>query len=322
MAQQTARQNTRYRNPKKPPLKPKSHWFRNLLLRAFIAGAFVLFCFIGYLDSNVREQFEGKRWAIPARVFANPVELYAGQNLTAAKFEALLKDLGYRLDNQFKIEASYAKKDQAITVKTRAFDFWDSREPSRMLTVSFNETGIAKVLDLAENKDMAIVRLDPIQIGSFYPAIKEDRILIKLEETPELLIKGLLASEDRNFYHHIGISFRGIARAIMEDIKAKGLVQGGSTITQQLAKNFYLSSERKIWRKIKEIFMALILEFRYSKQEILEAYLNEIYLGQDGASAVHGFGLASEFYFGTSLRDLNLDQIATLVALVRGAIPI
>ncbi|CAG7856184.1 hypothetical protein MCAMS1_00583, partial [biofilm metagenome] len=298
--------------------KPRSHWFRNALFKLFIVGSFFLFCFLGYLDSNVREQFEGKRWAIPARVYASPVELYAGQHLTAQKFESLLQQLNYRQDDQLTLDGSYAKKDQKISVKTRAFNFWDKHEPSKTLTVNFDEAAIVNVVDLIEEKEEAIVRMDPVLIGSFYPAIKEDRILIKLEETPELLIQGLLASEDRNFYNHIGISFRGIARALVADFKARGMVQGGSTITQQLAKNFYLTSEKRLWRKIQEIFIALILEYRYSKQEILEAYLNEIYLGQDGASAVHGFGLASEFYFGTALKDLNLDQIATLVALVRG----
>jgi penicillin-binding protein 1B len=317
MAEKTKPPSSRY-NTKKKPSKLKSHWFRNLFMRVFVAGAFLLFCFVGYLDSNVREQFEGKRWAIPARVYASPVELYAGQNLSTEKFEELLKGLNYRLDKELKAEGSYTKKDENIIVKTRVFDFWDQREPSRVLGVNFSESGIANVMDLSSAKEIAIVRMDPVQIGSFYPAIKEDRILIKLDETPEILIKGLLASEDRNFYNHIGISFRGIARALMADIKAGGMVQGGSTITQQLVKNFYLSSERRLWRKIQEVFMALILEFRYSKHEILEAYLNEIYLGQDGASAVHGFGLASEFYFGSPLKDLNLEQMATLVALVRG----
>lgn len=317
MAEKTPQRNSRY-IAKKKLNKSGSHWFRNTVLLVLVACSFMLFSFLGYLDYNVREQFEGKRWAIPARVYASPVELYAGQNLTAEKFEELVQHLNYRKDSQLKLEGSYTKTDQQIIVKTRAFDFWDQREPSHMLNVSFSDSAIAKVTDLAAAKEVAIVRMDPVQIGSFYPAIKEDRILIKLDETPDILIKGLLASEDRDFFNHIGISFRGIARAIMADIKAHGLVQGGSTITQQLAKNFYLTSERRIWRKIQEIFMALILEFRYSKHEILEAYLNEIYLGQDGGSAVHGFGLASEFYFGTALRDLNLEQMVTLVALVRG----
>lgn len=317
MAEKTKRHNSRY-DAKRRPSKPSSHWFRNTVLRVFVVCSFLLFCFLGYLDYNVREQFEGKRWAIPARVYASPVELFAGQNITHGKFEELLQRLNYRLDSELKAEGSYTEKDQHIIVKTRAFDFWDQREPSRMLAVNFSESAIVNVMDLGQAKEIAIVRMDPVLIGSFYPAIKEDRILIKLEETPDILIKGLLASEDRDFYNHIGISFRGIVRAIMADIRAGGMVQGGSTITQQLAKNFYLTSERKLWRKIQEIFMALILEFRYSKHEILEAYLNEIYLGQDGGSAVHGFGLASEFYFGTALKDLNLEQVSTLVALVRG----
>lgn len=317
MALKTTARNTRYTGKKKPS-KPGSHWFRNVVFKLFVVALFLLFCLVGYLDSNVREQFEGKRWAIPARVYASPVELYAGQNLTAEKFESLLQQLNYREDSQLRLEASYVKTNRKISVKTRGFDFWDKHEPSNLLTVNFGEDAVVNVIDDIHGKEAAIVRMDPVQIGSFYPAIKEDRILIKLEETPETLIKGLLASEDRNFYHHIGISFRGIARALVADFKAGGMVQGGSTITQQLAKNFYLTSEKRLWRKIQEILIALILEFRYSKKEILEAYLNEIYLGQDGANAVHGFGLASEFYFGAPLRDLTLDQISTLVALVRG----
>ncbi|MEQ1559520.1 MAG: penicillin-binding protein 1B [Methyloglobulus sp.] len=316
MAEKTRTPNPRYK-PKKTQKKPQSHWFRNTIVMIFIACSFVLFCLLGYFDYNVRQKFEGKRWAIPARVYANPVELFAGQNLTPESFLELLQHLNYRQDKQLKSEGSYLVEDQQIMLRTRAFDFWDQREFSKLLTVNFGETGITSIVNPVD-EEVAIVRMDPVQIGSFYPAIKEDRILIKLEETPDILIKGLLASEDRDFYNHIGISFRGIARALMADLKAGGMVQGGSTITQQLAKNFYLTSERRVWRKIREILMALILEFRYSKHEILEAYLNEIYLGQDGASAVHGFGLASEFYFGASLRDLNLEQLATLVALVRG----
>lgn len=274
--------------------------------------------YLGYLDYNVRTQFEGKRWAIPARVYASPVELYAGNNLTAAKFEELLQALHYRQDASLTSEGTYVKTGSQVSVKTRAFTFWDQAQPSSLIRVNFNQAGIANIVDASLNKDLAIVRLDPVQIGSFYPRIKEDRILIKLDEAPDALIKGLLASEDRDFYQHIGISFKGILRAVWMNVLAGHMVQGGSTITQQLVKNFFLTSERSLSRKVKEAFMALILEYRYSKEEILEAYLNEIYLGQNGASAVHGFGLASEFYFGGSLKDLPLEHIASLVALVRG----
>ncbi len=278
----------------------------------------MLFIYLGYLDHNVRKQFEGKRWAIPARVYASPVELYAGYGISAAKFEALLKMLHYRLDADLSAEGTYFKNGSQISVKTRYFDFWDQKQPSMLMQLDFIDEGILSITDLKKSEDIAVIRIDPVQIGSFYPTIKEDRVLIKLQDAPDTLIKGLLASEDRDFYKHFGVSLRGIARAMWTNVRAGGMVQGGSTITQQLVKNFYLTNKRSLSRKAKEALMALILEFRYSKNEILEAYLNEIYLGQNGASSVHGFGLASEFYFGSTLKDLPLEQVASLVALVRG----
>ena len=278
----------------------------------------MLFSYLGYLDYNVRKQFEGERWAIPARVYASSVELYAGYALTAENFEALLTMLHYRQDPALSAEGTYFKNASQISVKTRAFAFWDQHQPSMSISLSFTDIGIESITDITTSEDVAIIRMDPVQIGSFYPTIKEDRVLIKLEEAPDTLVKGLLASEDRDFYQHYGVSVRGIARALWTNVRAGGMVQGGSTITQQLVKNFYLTNERRLSRKVKEALMALILEYRYTKNEILEAYLNEIYLGQNGSSAVHGFGLASEFYFGSTLKDLPLEQVASLVALVRG----
>lgn len=302
----------------KPKSKPTFTWLKTTILIVIVGFALVLASYLGYLDYNIRKQFEGKRWAIPARVYASPVELYAGYNSSANQFEELLQGLHYRQDAELSSEGTYVRQGQQIVVKTRDFTFWDQQQSSLTVRVSFNDTSITNLVDTVRNKNVAIIRLDPEQIGSLYPTIKEDRILIKLEEAPDTLIKGLLASEDRDFYDHFGVSIKGIARAMWANAKAGGIVQGGSTITQQLAKNFYLSSERSFTRKINEVFMSLILEYRYSKDEILGAYLNEVYLGQDGASAVHGFGLASEFYFGSALKDLPLEHVASLVALVRG----
>jgi penicillin-binding protein 1B len=309
--------SSRYGN-KRPKKKSTSHWFRNLFLILFAVASFMLVSYMGYLDYNVRKQFEGKRWAIPARVYANPVELYAGFAITPARLEALLTMLHYRNDATLSAEGTYFKNDSQIRIKTRDFAFWDQHQPSMKILVSFTDSGIASISDLSNSKDVAIIRMDPVQIGSFYPSIKEDRVLVKLEEAPSSLLNGLFASEDRDFYQHFGVSLKGIARAMLTNVMAGGMVQGGSTITQQLVKNFYLTNERRLSRKAKEALMAIILEYRYTKSEILEAYLNEIYLGQNGANAVHGFGLASEFYFGSTLKDLPLEQVASLVALVRG----
>lgn len=293
-------------------------WFKKTLLYSLGIFTFVFLSYLGYLDYTVRKQFAGKRWSIPARVYANPVELYAGHELNAKQFERLLEQLNYRRDYHLSSQGTYYLKNNSVYLKSKSFNFWDTQQESKPLKVSFRGGVIDRIINLANSAEIAIHRMEPVQIGSFYPTRKEDRILIKLEETPDYLIKGLLATEDRDFYRHFGVSFKAIARAMWANLKAGGVVQGGSTITQQLVKNFYLTSERSLWRKINEALMALILEYRFDKDDILEAYLNEIYLGQDGASAVHGFGLASEFYFGRPLKNLPLDQIATLVALVRG----
>ena len=308
-------------NKKPPKKKSSSRWGRNLFLIASAGAAVAAFMFasyIGYLDYNVREQFEGKRWAIPARVYANPVDLYAGYAQPIEKLEGLLKILHYKNDATLSAEGTYNKQGSQLRIRTRQFTFWDQTQTGTNMLVKFSGSAIEKITDLKTNQDIAIVRMDPVQIGSFYPKIKEDRVLIKLSEAPPALLNGLFASEDREFYQHFGISMRGIVRAIWTNVIAGGMVQGGSTITQQLVKNFYLTKERSLSRKAKEALMAFILEYHYTKDEILEAYLNEIYLGQNGPNGVHGFGLASEFYFGSTLKDLPLEQLASLVALVRG----
>lgn len=266
-----------------------------------------------WLDYRVTTQFEGKRWALPARVYARPLELYEGLTLRPGNLETELKALNYRQESGGRLPGTYARSGNHFRITTRAFQFPDGTEPSRTLELEFSGR---QIIRLAGGGDLA--RLDPALIGSIYPTHREDRILVKLEDVPPLLVDALLALEDREFFQHRGISFSGVARALFANLKAGRVVQGGSTITQQLVKNFYLSSERTLIRKVNEALMALLLEAHYDKREILEAYLNEVYLGQDGARAIHGFGLAAEYYFGRPLTELQPHQLSLLAALVRG----
>ena len=295
-----------------------SGWLRRLSIVLACMSLLAFAVWIGYLDYTVRRQFSGQRWELPSHVYARPVEIYAGASLTGPRLLSALEELQYRPDPSLSTPATYAKKGEDFLVRTRPFHFWDANEPSRRMKVTLSGGAVTGLYDLTSGSPMAIARLDPIHIGSFYPSRKEDRILIKLADAPPLLVKGLLAMEDRDFYEHHGVSPKAIARAMWANLKAMSFVQGGSTITQQLVKNFYLDSRRTLLRKISEAFMALIVDAHYPKDEILEAYLNEIYLGQDGARAIHGFGLASEFYFSRNLAELRLQHVAMLVALVRG----
>lgn len=288
-------------------------WFFKLSLVAMVIAT----PYIIYLDSVVQDKFSGKRWTIPAKVYARPLELYKGQKLTKEDFLTELNALGYRpvdtVENvgQMKVDAN------KVTVYIRGFQFYEGAESSRLANVIFTGTSVSQITD-QNNNVIPLIRLEPMMIGGVYPAHNEDRILVKLDQVPPKIVEALVAVEDKRFYEHHGVSMIGIGRAVYTNILKGKLTQGGSTLTQQLVKNFYLSNERTLKRKANEAFMALLLEMHYSKNEILEAYLNEVFLGQDGQRAIHGFGLASQYFFGQPLNELKLPQYALLIGMVKG----
>ncbi len=270
-----------------------------------------------HLDRVVRDKFEGQRWALPARVYARPLELYVGRRLSADQLEAELKRLNYHETAEPTSSGYYHREADHFQVSTRAFRFWDGQEPARHLDVQFADGAVSGLKDADGGQDPPLVRLDAMLIASIYPTHNEDRVLVRRKELPDLLFKTLMAVEDRNFDSHFGVDPKGILRAAISNFQAGAVVEGASTLTQQLVKNFYLNADRTFERKIKEASMALLLEYRYSKDEILEAYANEIYLGQDGSRAIHGFGLASQFYFNLPLSELDAAKTALLVGLVQ-----
>lgn len=286
---------------------------------AFIAGFVFLLGTIQLIrmDQTVREKFEGKRWRLPSQVYARPLELYQDAALSPADLELELKELGYYKASKVSQPGEYSLNNGEAVIYRRAFAFFEGQEDAVLINVRFNGRTIGS-LTSNNGEELDLVRLDPLKIGGIYPSQKEDRKLVQLKDVPKSLIESLLAIEDRDFYDHFGVSIKGIFRASLSNIRAGRWVQGGSTLTQQLVKNFYLSSERSLKRKLVEAVYAVLLEVHYSKDEILETYINEIYLGQSGDNAIHGFGLASEFYFGRSLSRVSLDQAALLAALVNG----
>lgn len=287
-----------------------------ILLVVILLAAVGLGLYMLRLDGIVRDKFEGKRWAIPARVYARPLELYVGAPLSQRDVLGELRLLNYR-EQDTKGAGSWQQKGPHLLVHTRGFTFGDGVEKPQVLRLRFDGDTLADVAS-TERSERGLVRLEPLAIGGIYPKQNEDRILMQLKEAPPHLVNALLATEDRAFYSHHGISLRGIARALWVNLTAGGAQQGGSTLTQQLVKNFYLTSERTLSRKMNEALMAILLEIHYSKDEILETYLNEVALGQSGDRAVHGFGLASQFYFGQPISELELHQVALLVGMVQG----
>lgn len=291
------------------------------ILKASLLLALVLAVAMGgyllHLNNKVTEKFEGKRFELPARVFARPLELFAGKTLTLENLKYELQLLGYQHSAGNLTPGEYHADGGHVSIYIRAFEFWDEHQPSTLLRLVIKGGAIAELRNEQSQQAVEMVRLDPVEIGGIYPSKNEDRRLVRFDDVPRHLVDALVATEDQRYYLHSGIDFRSILRAAVSTITGREL-QGGSTITQQLVKNFYLTPERTLKRKFNEMLMALLLEFHYEKKEILETYLNEVYFGQDGPRAIHGVGLASEFYFAKDVSQLEPHESALLVALLKG----
>lgn len=305
--------------PKKQAEKKRFRAFRWLFKYLVLPASIVLVFYTLYLDVQVREKFEGKRWALPARVYAQPLELFAGKALKPEHLSIELKFLRYQpVASPSATPGTYARAGNDWYVTTRGETNDLGQSDSKRLKIRFAGNQIADMQGLASGQPVDLARLEPAVIGSFYPKHKEDRELVPVDRVPDTFKAALIVTEDRDFFRHYGVKPTAIARAFWVNLREGRVVQGGSTITQQLVKNFYLTNERSLWRKANEAIMALLLEWHYEKEDILETYLNEVYLGQDGPRGVHGVALASRFYFNKSVEQLSLHEQALLVAMVKG----
>ncbi len=300
----------------KQPERPRRFW-RPLLGRLTVVGLLVLVAWMIYLDIEVTSTFEDHRWEVPSRVYARPLELYQGAPVAAEDLQRELEELGYDEQDVADEPGTYARNSGDFQVYTRGFRFPDEREGPRRLALSLQNERVTRFESLDEDEH-PLVRLEPQQIAGIYPGHNQDRVLVQLEDVPQLFQQTLLAVEDRDFHSHHGVAPVSIMRAFLANIRAGRVVQGGSTLTQQLVKNFYLTDARTYQRKFNEALMAILLEIRYSKDALLESYINEVYLGQAGARSIHGFGLGSRFYFGKDLEELELHEMALLVGMIRG----
>lgn len=305
------------------PLLP-FRWLARHFWKLFIVGLAASVSYFIYVDAQVKQRFEGNKWQVPAQIFARPLTLQVKQEITIAEVQDELSLLGYRKVPSAKRTGEYQIYANQLRIQRRAFDFPGGVEPERDIRISWQAGRISKIDYLIGRgtnptaKSVALTRLEPWLVSRLVNGLEEDRMLVGNEDIPALLQRALVIVEDRDFYDHHGIAPTSIIRALFANIVAGRTVQGGSTLTQQLAKNFFLTRERSYLRKAKEAVMAIVIDARYSKEEIINAYINEVFLGQNGAVAVHGFGLASHFYFDKPLAELDVPEIATLIGLVKG----
>jgi penicillin-binding protein 1B len=302
---------------------PGPDWQRRALtwlLAAAGLGLGFLLPYMLYLNHQVGERFGQLQWQLPTRVYARPLELRPGLAMDAATLKTELDAAGYREDGAGVRPGSYARAEGRWLIASRGFHDVDGQVAPRRLAVRLSGGRVASLADAARDQALQAARLDPARIATLYGQKQEERRLVQLEEVPELLITGLQAVEDRDFVRHRGIDLSGMVRALWVNLRAGETRQGASTLTQQLARSGLLGIGREVTytRKFNEILYAMLIEARYDKRTILETYLNQVYLGQRGAQAIHGVAAASEFWFGRDLRDLSTEQIALLIGIIRG----
>ncbi|MGY0643874.1 MAG: penicillin-binding protein 1B [Paraglaciecola chathamensis] len=312
--------------PKKPQKKQSSlpsklnpfrwlmrHWWRLLIIIAAVIAAYGV-----YLDAQIVKQFSGNKWQVPAQIFARPMHLELKQEITIKEIVEELELLGYRKVRHADDTGEYQLKATGVRIQRRAFHFPHGQESEISVDITLANGRISSLRNLKNNRALDEIYLEPWLVTRLMSSGREDRMLVNLKGVPPSLIKALVLVEDKDFYQHYGIAPLSILRALIANVSAGRAVQGGSTLTQQLVKNLFLTNEKSLVRKAKEALMALIIDARYSKDEIIEAYLNEVFLGQNGNTGVHGFGLASLFYFDRPIAELNVSEIATLVGIIKG----
>lgn len=270
------------------------------------------------LNKRVQDRFNDLVFAVPTRVYARPLALAQGVPMTPGSLELELTFAGYSNDGKGEVAGRWAKHGGSYTIDSRGYAGPDGGELPKRVRVTLGRGEVASVVDADSGKAIKLAHLDPARIATLYGAQQEERRIVRLADVPPLLVTGLQAVEDRDFKHHIGLDFGAIARAAFANLRAGHTVQGGSTLTQQLVRNLFLDRNQNFTRKFNEAILSLLIEAHYSKARILQAYINEVFLGQQGSQAVHGFAAAAEFYFGRRLEDLRPQEIALLVGMVKG----
>ena len=276
--------------------------------------------YLKHLEGIVAAKFEGPKWQFPSKIYSDSFLLYDGMSLRIEDLREKLRRLGYRESRNLpdiKGEYRLLSKEGILEIYLHDFVYPTEHFIGFPVRIALLGTAVSKMENMRDGQELFSLELEPELVTGLYNRVWEERRLVKLADVPPLLVRAILAIEDERFYRHHGVDPVAIVRAFWVNLRSGGVVQGGSTLTQQLMKNFFLDDERTFQRKIKEALMALIAERRYSKNEILENYLNEIYLGQKGTQGIFGVWEASQFYFSKEPRDLTIGQMALLAGLIR-----
>ncbi|HEX2719703.1 MAG TPA: PBP1A family penicillin-binding protein [Candidatus Deferrimicrobium sp.] len=259
----------------------------------------------------------GDAWEVPSILYGRPTEIRAGDHLGNLRFAERLRRLSYkRVAGRPSVAGTWIEEPDRVRIYTRDYRIEETPHNGGPVEIGVRDGRVVSIVSYA-GVPLDSIHLEPEEIGRILGPRMESRRIVPLSAIPPSLQRAVLAAEDARFYSHHGIDAVGVARALVRNLREWRFAQGGSTITQQLAKNFFLSPKKTIGRKLREVELAIVLELRYTKQQILEMYLNKIYFGQEGARGIYGVEEAAGFYFSKRAADLTLEEAATLAGVIR-----
>lgn len=317
-----SRAKTTRRRKKPDPGRP---WLRQVLWWAFeiFIWSSILAVVIGgiyayQIDSELTEKFEGKRWKLPSQVYSDAMTVIPGTLVTTSGMIERLQRMNYQeVMREPTQPGEYRRKEGQLEIFLRRFEYPEETVEPHFVRLWLSGNAVSKIYDVTNGRQLYVLKIDPELIGRFFGQVQEARRIIPWHDIPKSLVWSVVAVEDAAFFRHHGINIKGIMRAVLKGLSRFSFREGGSSITQQLVKNFYLSPERTVSRKLKEMVMAIVLEMHYPKEKIFEVYINEIYFGQSGSVSICGLGEAAEFYFGKRAEELTLAESALLAGLIR-----
>ncbi|GAB6094531.1 penicillin-binding protein 1B [Desulfatiferula olefinivorans] len=284
-----------------------------------VVGALMMLGYCLYLSGHIEKRFSGRKWKIPSTVYSDTTLLFPGKHVHIDTLQDKLRRLGYRKKTgPPEKKGEYRVIEAGMEIYFKDLNLPDnSREGfSALITI---DDGLIRHIRLTDTDGpISLVELESEVIMQFFGSERELRRIVSIDDVPDFLADAVMAAEDNRFNTHFGVDPIGILRALYTNIRYGSIRQGGSTLTQQLAKNYFLTPERTLKRKINELFIAVAVEMKYSKDEILEIYLNEIYFGQKGSVSINGVGEAAAFYFGKEVKHLTLSEAALMAGIIKG----
>ncbi len=303
-----------------PPGAGPSRRLLRWLVRPALFGLGVALGFVvlygWYLDRQIAQRFaQFAASSQPSRVYARALILRPNMAMTPEALTAELQAAQYQPGGSAR-PGQYSRDGGRFAIHTRSFRDPAGAWPEQQLRVAITGGRVASITNTAGTA-LAEARIDPARIATFYGPRQREQRPLRLAEVPPLLVMGVQAVEDRDFKHHHGVDASAIVRAAWRNLTTDR-TQGGSTITQQLVRNLFLTLDQTWTRKLNEALLAVLIEARQDKGEILQLYLNDVFLGQHGGQAVHGMAAAAEFYFARELSQLGTAELALLVGLIQG----